>query len=358
VGISDLLELQFKNRKHTEMRDPTALDQPRIVIAGAGAIGCFVGGLLAVAGRDVTFLGRPRILGEIEGDGLTLTDFAGLSRSVHKTKVNLSDDPRCLADADLVLVAVKSGATAAMADLIGRHAPETATVVSLQNGMDNVATLRARLEGRDVRAGMVGFNVVPKGSGRFHKATSGEIIIQAGPGGLKQFLTTADMTVHESDRIEAVQWGKLLVNLNNALNALSGLTIPEQLGDRAWRRLMADQMAEALTVLKQAGIVVQSTTPLPAWMTPQILRLPTILFSRVAAQMLTVDPSARSSMAYDLRQRRKTEIGSLQGEIISLGKAHNVPVPICTAVAEAVSKAETARAGSPKLSVKHLRALL
>ena len=99
-------------------------------------------------------------------------------------------------------------------------------------------------------------------------------------------------------------------------------------GDRDWRRLMADQMAEALAVLKAADIPAASTTPLPVWMTPHILRLPTPLFTRIAAKMLTIDPSARTSMAYDVMEGRPTEIDSLQGEIIRLGKTRNTPTPI------------------------------
>lgn len=330
--------------------------QDKYVIAGAGAIGCYVGGLLAGAGQEVTLLGRPRVLGEIQGDGLTLTDYAGRSKKLHKTRLHLSDDPHCLSHAGLVLVAVKSDDTGKIARLIARHAPPGAPVVSLQNGLDAAAILRGQLPDRDVRAAMVGFNVVPKGQGRFHQATSGEIVIGTGEGSLGELLAASGLPVRESDQIEAVQWGKLLVNLNNALNALSGLPLKQQLSDRAWRGLMADQMVEAVGVLKVAGIAAQPVTPLPLWLTPHLLRLPTPLFSRIAARMLTIDPDARSSMAYDLRRRRKTEIASLQGEIIQLGKAHRVPTPICKAVAGAIEAAE--KTGAPGMTAAQLRALL
>ena len=50
---------------------------PTIVVAGAGSIGCFVGGQLAAAGRDVRFLARPRVAAELAAHGLTLTDREG-----------------------------------------------------------------------------------------------------------------------------------------------------------------------------------------------------------------------------------------------------------------------------------------
>ncbi len=311
----------------------------KIVIAGAGSIGCYCGALLANAGHTVTLLGRARVLDPIQAQGLSVSDFSGLRCTVPAASLDLSEDPACMAGAEVVIVAVKSGATAEMADLIASNAPTNAPILSWQNGMKNARTLRDALPDRDVRAGMVPFNVVPTDPASYHRATSGEIVIQAGPGSVAGQLSSTNLPIAESERIEAVQWGKLVINLNNALNALSGLTLRAQLMDRDWRRVMADQMAEALSVLKAAGRPVVSTTPLPAWMMPHILRLPTPLFKRIAARMLTIDPSARTSMAYDLSAGRQTEIDSLQGEIVRLGQQTGVPTPICAHVADLIRKA-------------------
>ncbi|NVO57252.1 2-dehydropantoate 2-reductase [Rhodobacteraceae bacterium B1Z28] len=310
----------------------------KLVIAGAGSIGCFCGGLLADAGHDVTLLGRARVLDPIRAQGLTMTDFSGLRCTIPASNLTLTEDPASLASADLIIVTVKSGATMGMADLIATHAPQPAPILSWQNGIENARALRVALPDRDVRAGMVPFNVVPTDPATYHRATSGDIVIQGGSGTLAEHLSSPNLPVVSSDQIEAVQWGKLVINLNNALNALSGQTLVDQLMDRNWRTLMADQMAEALTVLKAAGHPVGSTMPLPAWMTPHILRLPTPLFTRIAARMLTIDPSARTSMAYDLMAGRPTEIDSLQGEIISLGKQTGIPTPICTRVSELIKQ--------------------
>ncbi len=310
-----------------------------IVIAGAGSIGCYCGALLADAGHQVTLLGRARILDPIRGQGLTVTDFSGLHRHIAPDRLTLSEEPACLSRAGIVIVSVKTGATADLAADIARFTPTSAPIVSWQNGMENARILRAALPGHDVRAGMVPFNVVPTEPACFHRATSGDIIIESGSGALGQTLGSADLPVSESDDIQAVQWGKLVINLNNALNALSGLTLREQLMNRAWRRLMADQMGEALRVLKAAGHPVASTTPLPAWMTPYVLRLPTPLFTRIASRMLTIDPSARTSMAYDLAAGRPTEIDSLQGEIVRIANEAGTSAPLCTKVQALIERA-------------------
>ncbi|WP_050603237.1 2-dehydropantoate 2-reductase [Ruegeria sp. 6PALISEP08] len=311
----------------------------KLVIAGAGSIGCYCGALLARVGHSVTLLGRARVLDPIRQHGLTVTDFDGLDYTAPTSSLTLCHDPACLGDAELVIVTVKSGATADMADLIAAEAPQNSPVLSWQNGIENAATLRTALPRLDVRAGMVPFNVVPNGPASYHRATSGEIVIENGPGDLAARLDSPDLPVLASDQIEAVQWGKLLINLNNALNALSGLTIVDQLTSRDWRNLMADQMAEALSVLKASGHPAASTTPLPVWMTPHILRLPTPLFTRIAARMLTIDPNARTSMAYDLMAERQTEIDSLQGHIIRLGRETGVPTPICIQVSDLIKHA-------------------
>lgn len=313
---------------------------PHIVIAGAGAIGCYVGGMLAHAGRQVSFLGRPRVLDQLRADGLRVGDYAGMDVTRAPETLDLHESPEVLAHADLILVCVKSAGTAAVAEQIATHAPAHAIIVSLQNGMGHAETLRAALPAHDIRAGMVPFNVVPVAPAHFHRATSGDIVIAAGLGNVARTLSVAGMNVTESDEIEAVQWGKFLLNLNNAPNALSGLSLHTQLLSRPWRRLMADQMAEALRVLRAHKCAIRPTTPVPVGLVPHVLRLPTPLFKRVAAKMLTIDPQARTSMAHDLAAGRITEIDALQGRIIEMGRAKSIPTPLNSAMHAAVKMAE------------------
>src|SRR5262245_58262618 len=155
----------------------------RIVVAGAGSIGCYVGGCLALAGRNVTLLLRPILADDISRYGLRISDLDGSDTVLAPSALQLSSDPGfALAAAQVVLVAVKSGATEEMAKLIARHAPADAVVVSLQNGVGNRDVLTQQLGmGRTVVSGMVPFNVVPsRRQGqppRFHRATSGTILI-------------------------------------------------------------------------------------------------------------------------------------------------------------------------------------
>lgn len=311
--------------------------ESRIVVAGAGAVGCFVGGLLAAAGRDVALLGRARIGAEIGAHGVHLSDIDGAAWTVAP---EYGEDPAVMSGADLVLVCVKSGATAEMAALVAAHAPDGAVVISLQNGVRNAGVLRDALPGRDVRAGMVGFNVVHRGAGRFHRATSGEIVVGAGPGGWAALLSVPGLVVEERADVEAVQWGKLLLNLTNAVNALSGMPLREMFLRPAWRRVMAAQLAEALSVLKAAGIEARVPLKAPGWTIPHVLRLPTWAFSRVAAPMLKVDGAARTSMVADLEAGRRTEIDVLQGEVLALAEGQGKRLPVMERITAEVRRAE------------------
>src|SRR5688572_3238308 len=105
----------------------------RIVILGAGSVGCFIGGAWAAAGLPVSFVGRERIGREIAEHGLTLTDYSGWRARLAAEQVQYSTKPQTLAGADVIALCVKSTGTAAAAKEIARHAKKGALVVSFQN---------------------------------------------------------------------------------------------------------------------------------------------------------------------------------------------------------------------------------
>jgi 2-dehydropantoate 2-reductase len=329
-------------------------DRP-IGVAGAGSIGCFVGGMLADAGARVALLARPRVIQDIQGHGLRLTSFEGFERQIAPSQLTLSEDPKIFADAGVVLVTVKSADTAGIADVIARHAPCDAVVISLQNGIGNTPVLRERLPGRIVLAGMVPFNVVAPGAGRFHRATSGDIVIEQDDAGTAQRLSVPGLTMRATADIAGVQWGKLLVNLNNALNALADLPLRQQLAQRAWRRLFADQITEGLAALKAEGIRPVSTTPIPLNWLPHLLRLPDAVFAMLLGRTMKIDPEARSSMWEDLQRGRRTEIDYLQGVITEIADRRQLSVPLSRRIVALIRSAEAAGQGSPKLAPEQVR---
>jgi len=330
------------------------MDRP-IGVAGAGSIGCFVGGMLAAAGCPVALLARPRVIGEIEASGLRLTSFDGFDQTIASSRLTLSDDPSIFSEVAVVLVTVKSVDTSEMADLIARYAPPGVVVVSLQNGVGNVALLRDRLPGRRVLGGMVPFNVVGLGEGRFHRSTSGDIVVEADAAGTAARLSVPGLAMRPTDNIDGVQWGKLIVNLNNALVALGDMPLRRQLAQRAWRRLFADQMVEGLMAIKAEGITPVSPTPIPANWMPPLLRLPDLIFEALLGRTMKIDPEARSSMWEDLQRGRRTEIDYLQGVITGIADRRGLQAPLSRRIVALVRKAEADGKGWPGLTPEQIR---
>jgi 2-dehydropantoate 2-reductase len=327
-----------------------------IGIAGAGSIGCFVGGMLATGGRRVALLARPRVIAEIEAHGLRPTSFEGFDRTIARDRFALSENPAIFAEIGIVLVTVKSADTAAMADIIARHAPSDVVVVSLQNGVGNAAVLRDRLPGRRVLGGMVPFNVMALGQGRFHRATSGAIVIEHDGGRLAEQLSVPGLRMRPTDNIGGVQWGKLLLNLNNALNALADLPLRRQLSSRPWRRLFADQLAEGLAAIRAEGIRPVAPTPIPAAWMPPLLRLPDPIFEALLGRTMKIDPEARSSMWEDLKYGRRTEIDYLQGVVTEIAERRGLQAPLSRRIVELIRQAEREAKGSPGLTPEQIRA--
>src|SRR5262249_38072305 len=155
--------------------------------------------------------------------------------------------------------------------------------------------------------------------------------------------------VQEHRDMTDVLWGKLIFNLNNAINALAGIPLAAELADRRWRRVLAAQIDEALAVLRARDIRPGVVEGVPPWAIPVILRLPDWLFRLVARRMLAIDPQARSSMWEDLLRGRTTEVDYLQGAILKLAKPIGAATPMTERIMRLIKDAEEARAGSPGL---------
>ena len=321
----------------------------RIVVHGAGSIGCFVGGAWAAAGLDVAFVGRERIREAVAREGLTLTDYAGWRHRLPPERVAFSTKPAALAKADLIVLAVKSTGTAEAAKEIGRHATKGAVVLSLQNGVSNAETLRTLLKGRfEVVQGMVPFNVAYLGEGRFHKGVAGELVAaeHKATRAIAAAAKSGPAALRIASDMPAVAWGKLIINLNNAVNALSGLTLVEQLRQRDYRRVVAASMVEALGVLEAAKIEPAKIGPFPPALLPHVIGSPDFLFNNLFLKIQKIDAKARSSMADDLAAGRETEVDYLNGEVVRLGAKVGVPTPVNAMIVSLIKQRE--------LGVEHL----
>jgi 2-dehydropantoate 2-reductase len=299
-----------------------------VAVMGAGSVGCYVGGLLQAAGAEVHFIGRPRVLAALKQHGLTLTDLRSQRVVLDASALRLHEEPMGMAPA-LVLLCVKSGATATAAAAMAGHVRPGTPVVSLQNGVSNTQTAANVAPSLRWLPGMVPFNIAELGPGQYHRGTLGELAVQddAALAPWLPLFRSAGLPLRRFGNLEAMQWGKLLLNLNNPVNALSGLPLRAELLDRDCRTVFAALQDEALAALRAARIAPARLTPLPPARLPMLLRLPTPLFRWAASRMLKIDDKARSSMADDLALGRSTEVDALCGAVVRLARQHGLEAP-------------------------------
>lgn len=315
-----------------------------IVIYGTGSVGGYLGGRLH-GQAAVRFMVRERMLRTLRERGMRLTDLHGFQRVIDGAALDLRTAPAD-AVAPLVLVTVKSGDTAQAARELAEVLPADALVISFQNGLDNAERLRAALPGRTVLAGMVPFNVLQREPGAFHQGSSGELMVEEHPA-LQRYLpvfAAAGLPLEPRRDMAAVQRAKLLFNLNNAINALSGLPLRDELAQRGWRRCLALAQGEALAVFARLGLPVAKLTPLPPHWLPTLLKLPDAWFALVASRMLAIDPLARSSTWEDLQAGRRTEVDALHGAVVELAGRAGLRAPVNERIIELVREAEQAPA--------------
>jgi len=136
-------------------------------------------------------------------------------------------------------------------------------------------------------------------------------------------------------------WGKLLINLNNAVNALSGRTLIEQLRERDYRLVVAASQREGLRLLRRAGIRPGKLGPLPPGLLPLVIASPDWLFNNLFLKAWKIDERARSSMADDLAAGRKTEVDYINGELVALAERLGTGAPVNRAIVSLIRWAET-----------------
>src|SRR5688572_23317601 len=312
-----------------------------IAIFGAGAIGCWVGGRLAAAGANVTLIGRPRVLGEL-ANGLVVSELDG---SESRSTPRLASEPAAARDASLVLVTVKSAQTAEAGATLASVIRKDTVVVSLQNGVRNADALRAALPQHRVLAAMVPFNVIRsagvRGAG-YHRASGGILRVDDDPAAaaLLAACAAAKLPIEPRRDMLAVQWAKLVMNLNNAINALSGIPLAAELAQRTFRRCLAAAQREALALLAAANQDIAKLTAIPPRWMPRLLEVPDGLFKLLARRVVAIDPHARSSMWDDFEAKRPTEIDYLQGEVVALATRLGRSAPVNAALVTLVREAE------------------
>jgi 2-dehydropantoate 2-reductase len=288
----------------------------KIYVLGAGAVGCYFGGMLARAKKDVTLIARPERAQAINESGLEM-DCKSFHEIVH---IKADSDLDLLADADLILLSVKSPDTEKIIREIAPIVPKNAVILSLQNGVANV-DIASQLIPNPVYAAVVYVAAGMMGSRTMKHHGRGELLIgslqEGSPVDLQRLKAICTLFKGASVPCELAQnlkkdmWLKFLVNCSyNAISGIGQIAYGEMVKVPEIVRQIDNLTTEFLAIAKKEGIDITSSEAKEA-------------NALIASTMVT----QRSSTAQDLARGKKTEIDFLNGYIVDLGKKHGLAVP-------------------------------
>ncbi len=281
----------------------------KIAIMGAGAVGCYYGGMLARAGHAVVLVARPAHVEAIRQNGLLL-DTLTLREHV---RLQADTEASAVQGAGCVLFCVKSTDTESAGRAMAPHLQEGATVLSLQNGVDNAERLQLLL-GRPVLPAVVYVAAGMAGPGHVRHHGRGELVIAPSPASadIARSFAAAGIPVEISDNVAGALWAKLVLNcVYNPLSAITQLPYGEIVNSPGLDvpRMMDDIVHECMAVARACGV------QLPEGTAEAVLPLARSMATQV------------SSTAQDLARGHRSEIDHLNGYVVRRGEALGIPTP-------------------------------
>lgn len=284
---------------------------------GAGAVGCYFGGMLARAGAPVTLIGRPQHVDAIGRDGLRI-------ESIHFDEhipIAASIDVDAVRDAQIVFVSVKTPDTETAAQAMAPHLAADAVIVSLQNGVDNASRIRLHLH-QEVVPAVVYVAAEMVGPGHIRHTGRGDLIVgreitapvetRMGLEKVSALLGRAGVPCRVSADVDADLWEKLTMNCAfNGMSALTRMKYGPLVTGAHGRSVLEPLVREVAAVARASGVPLEEEEMLAA-------------AYRLAAAM----PEATSSTAQDIARGRRTEIDELNGFVARRGEASGVPTPV------------------------------
>ncbi len=288
---------------------------PRFAVLGAGAVGCYYGGMLARAGAPVTLVGRRIHVDAINRNGLRMETVSFDER----VRVGATSDESAIGGADVILITVKTVDTVNAALTVARHAAANALVASLQNGVDNVE--RMWNAGIDPVAAVVYVAVAMSGPGALRHSGRGDLVIGDLPGRghpkrdlsfLRESFVRAGIPTAVSTDIQSELWRKLVMNCAyNAISALTRRPYGTLVAEEETRGIVEAAARETVMVALGLGIDLELDAMMDAALT----------LGRSAM------PEAISSTAQDLARGRPTEVDALNGLVVKQGEKLGIPTP-------------------------------
>lgn len=306
-----------------------------ILSYGAGAIGTYIGGSLALQGHRVTFLERPEVASYLRQRGIHLM-LEGQEHSIASPAIAASlDDALSLGPYDLGLFALKSFDTQSALDSLIPRRSDLPPFLCLQNGVENEGLLAEALGEQSVIAGTV--------TSAIGRRDAGDILLErlrgvgiADDHPLSEHLvvefTRAGLNARLFPSAAEMKWSKLLTNLlANASSAILNLTPAEIFAHPRLYRLEVEQLRECLRVMQALNLNVVDLPGAPVRLLAlAVKRLPLSLSRPFLRKAVGGGRGGKMPSFYiDLHSGRgTTEVGALNGAVARYGEQHAVEAPL------------------------------
>ena len=300
------------------------MKDPKVIVMGAGAVGCFFGGMLARAGHDVTMIARPDHVEAIKRDGLYM-DCLSFKEYV---SVKATEQLNVIDQADLILFCVKSPDSGKTIELIKPYLKPDAIILSLQNGVDNCHRIRQLID-NPVYPAVVYVATAMAGPGHLKHHGRGELAIggweperaldseiQTQLKSVSHLFEAAGVPCKVSADVRQDLWYKFLVNCcYNGISAIGQIQYGDMVAVESVRDLIDELGREVVAIARHEGIAMSDKDA-----------------KYVIDQIPKTMPTQKSSTGQDIARRKPTEIDYLNGLIVRKGKQYGIPAPANQAI--------------------------
>lgn len=320
-----------------------------VLVFGAGAIGTYVGGSLALAGNRVVFIEQASIVSELMQRGLRMDVSIDKRRNAPEPLIVAPSSFQCVASLgeamkqgpfDVAIFAMKSFDTAAALDQVKPFIANIPPILCLQNGVDNEPAIAAVLGADHVIAGSVTCSIARNAAGDIVLEKARGIGIEDGhvlSHQLEAVFNSAGLNARLYPHAADMKWSKVLANLpGSATSAIVDMSPAEVFSHPGLYALEMRMAKEALAVIAAQGAHVVNLPKIPVQALALAMHLPAFMARPVMMKVVGGGRGGKMpSFHIDLHAGRiNSEVEYLHGAVVRYGEKTGVPTPVSRLLTE------------------------
>jgi 2-dehydropantoate 2-reductase len=315
----------------------------KVLSFGAGAIGTYIGGSLALAGHQLVFVEQPKVVEELRQRGLRLDLTLDKRRGMKDASrvepssfviVSTLEDALRYGPFDVALFALKSFDTQAALEGLKSYADKIPPILCLSNGVSNEPAIAEALGKEKVIYGTVTSAIGRRAAGDIVLERLRGVGIATGHPLSKRLNTAFNKAYLNSQLFEdanSMKWSKMLTNLlANPTSAILDMTAREVFANKELYQLEIEMLRECLAVMEAQGFKVVDLPGTPVRALAFAVRLPLWLSRPFLARAAGAGRGGKMpSFHIDLYSgRAKSEVEYLHGAVVRAGEKCHVPTPV------------------------------